>query len=65
MKAKSHIDHIDRTLAHFFYVSHIIITSPSLQTDIYVDEIIEIFLQLSMQTVQVHLIIWNRLNLLK
>ena len=42
-----------RTLDHFF------VTSP--QNDIYIDELVEIFLKLSMKTVQVHLIIWTAL----
>ena len=31
------------------------------QTDTYIDELVEIFLKLSMKTVQVHLIIWTTL----
>ena len=49
-----------RTLDLFFYASH----SPhgfSLQTDTYIDELVEIFLKLSMKTVQVHLIIGTTL----
>ena len=37
----------------------------SLQTDTYIDELIEIFLKLSMKTVQVHLIIWTTFNMLQ
>ena len=39
-----------------------VIISPGLQTDTYIDELVEIFLKLSMKTVQVHLIIWTTLN---
>ena len=48
------------TLDHFFYASHICHNFP-LQTDTYIDELIEIFLKLSMKTVQVHVIIWTTL----
>ena len=33
----------------------------SLQTDTYIDELLEMFLKLSMKTLQVHLIIWTTL----
>ena len=38
-----------RTLDHFFYASHIAIAS--LQTDTYINELVEIFLKLSTKTV--------------
>ena len=46
-----------RTLNYFVYASHIRHNFP-LETDTYIDEIAEIFLKLSVKTVQVHLIIW-------
>ena len=46
---------------HFFYASHIR-HNFSLYTDTYIDELVEIFLKLSMKTVQVHLIIWMTLE---
>ena len=49
-----------RTLDHFFYASHIRHNFP-LQTDTYISELVEIFLKLSMETVQVHVIIWTTL----
>ena len=50
-----------RTLDHFFHASHIRHNFP-LQTDTYISELVEIFLKLSMKTVQVHLIIWMTLG---
>ena len=41
-----------RTLDHFYMLHISVITFPT-----YIDELIEIFLKLSMKTVQVHLII--------
>ena len=55
-----------RTLDHLFYASHF--TYPPqllLQTDTYIDELVEIFLKLSTKTVQVHLIIWTTLVLVE
>ena len=48
-----------RTLDHFFYASHIHHNFPTkmMPTYIYIDELVEIFLKLSMKTVQVHVII--------
>ena len=48
-----------RTLDHFFMLHISVITS--LPTDIYINELVEIFLKLSMKTVKVHLIIWTTL----
>ena len=48
-----------RTLDHFFRASHIRHNFP-LQTDTYTDGLVEIFLKLSMKTVEVHLIIWTK-----
>ena len=45
----------DHTLDHFFYAPHIHHNFP------YIDELVEIFLKLSLKTVQVHLIIWTTL----
>ena len=53
-----------RTLDHVLYVSHIRHNFP-LQTYTYMGELVEIFLKLSMKTVQVHLIIWTTLVLAK
>ena len=50
-----------RTLDHFFYASHIRHNFPY-KTDDYIDELVEIFLKLSLKTVQVHLIIWMTLD---
>ena len=49
-----------RTLDHFFYASHIRHNFP-LRTDTYINELVEIFLKLSMKTVQVNLIIGTTL----
>ena len=46
-----------RILDNFFYASHI-----RHNLDTYIDELVEIFLKLSMKTVQVHLIIWTTLG---
>ena len=46
-----------RTLDHFFYASHIRHNFPYKLIDTYIDELVEIFLKLSMKTIQVHLII--------
>ena len=43
-----------RTLDHFFYASHV--RQLPLQTDTCIDELVEIFLKLSMKTVQMRLI---------
>ena len=48
------------TLDHFFYASHILHNFPL--NLIPIDELVEIFLKLSMKTVQVHLIIWTTLD---
>ena len=50
-----------RTFDHFLYASHIRHNFP-LQTDTSVDKLVEIFLKLSMKTIQVHLIIWTTLG---
>ena len=50
-----------RTLNHFFYDSHIRHNFLYKLIPI-IDELAQIFLKLSMQTVQVHLIIWTTLN---
>ena len=47
------------TLDHSFYASHIRHNFPY-KTDTYIDELAEIFLKLSMKTVQVHLKFENR-----
>ena len=52
------------TLDHFFYASHICHNFPQ-QTDTYIDELVEIYLKLLVKTVQVHLIIWTPLGLIK
>ena len=52
-----------RTLDHFFYASHIRHNFP--HKLIPIDELVEIFLKLSMKTVQVHLIIGMTLVLLQ
>ena len=49
------------TLNHFFYASHSRHNFPP-QTDTYIDKSVEIFLKLSMKTIQVHLIIWTTLQ---
>ena len=48
--------HIGSFLLCFTYPSQL-----SLRTDTYIDELVEIFLKLSIKTVQVHLIIWTTL----
>ena len=50
--------HIGSFILCFTYPSYL-----PLQTDTYIDELLEIFLKLSMKTVQVHLIIWMTLVL--
>ena len=50
-----------RTLDHLFYASHIRHDFP-LQTDTYINELVEIFLTLSMKTAQVHLIMGMTLD---
>ena len=52
-------NHKDRTLDYFCYTSHV--RHNPLQSDAYIDELVEIFLKLSMKTVQVHLIIGTTL----
>ena len=49
-------------VAHWIisFMLHISVITPP-QTDTYMNELIEIFLKLSMKTVQVHLIIWATL----
>ena len=49
-----------RTLDHFLYASHIRHNFP-IQSDTYIDELVKIFMKLSIKTVQVHLIIWTTL----
>ena len=49
------------TLDHFFYTSHIRHNFPYKLIPKYINELVEIFLKLSMKTVQVHLIIWTAL----
>ena len=51
----------ERTLDHFFYASHIR-HNFSYKLIPIIDELVEIFLKLSMKTVQVHLIIWTTLK---
>ena len=50
-----------RTLDHFVYASHVH-HNFSLQTDTNINELDEIFLNLSMKIVQMHLIIWTTLH---
>ena len=50
-----------RTLDHFFCVSHIRHNVPYKLIPISMSQSVEIFLKLSMKTVQVHLIIWTTL----
>ena len=49
-----------RTIDHFFYASHI--RHNFTYKLIPISELLEIFLKLSMKTVQVHLIIWTTLD---
>ena len=53
------------TIAHWIisFMLHISVIT-SLQTDTYIDELVEIFLKLSVKTVQVHLIICTTLGLI-
>ena len=53
-------DPMGRKLYYFLYASHIHILLP-LQSDTYINELVEIFLKLSLKTVQVHLIIGTTL----
>ena len=46
------------------FTLHISVIAP-LQTDPYINEVVEIFLQLSMKTVQVHLITWRTLSFIE
>ena len=50
-----------RTLDHFIYASHIRHNFPYKLKPTHADEVLEIFLKLSMKTVQVNLIIWTTL----
>ena len=50
-----------RTLDHFFYASHVRHNFPH-KLDTFIDELVELFLKLSVKTVQMHLIIGTTLE---